>query len=278
MAAKTPTIMVCSTSMQGEVVLLAPPRPRGRRSTRPGCRSGPARPRARSAPARCRRRRARSSRRTAGSTRAPRRTGTAARSCGGTAVAMAMTRTSEASEKTSAISRARAASPRGSARTSTAPTRGTAPMTVSQGKLHRITARAPRTTTTPASMVRAYERTNPVCSRRNRAEKPPTRAARPPTAPSTPLPSTKTSERVRYSPGRMNSASLTASWYRSCRAARVTIVPAGATSGHGLARCSATRPARRPGRSAPGSGRSAPGRRSPGWPPGRRRRPAPASG
>src|SRR4051795_11533631 len=43
------------------------------------------------------------------------------------------------------------------------------------------------------------------------------KAAIPRTAPSTPRTSAKTSERVRYWPGRMNAASLTSSWKRSRR-------------------------------------------------------------
>src|SRR6185503_20994098 len=77
---------------------------------------------------------------------------------------------------------------------------------------HCTTQTAPRITTTPASIVRAYERTKPFCIRRRRAEEPPMRAASPPTPPSTPLLSKKTRKRVRYRPGRISSASLTSSW------------------------------------------------------------------
>ena len=66
------------------------------------------------------------------------------------------------------------------------------------------------TRTEPPSMLSAYERTKPVCSRRSRPELPPSAAAVPLTSPSTPRLSKYTRARVNQMPGRAMSASLIA--------------------------------------------------------------------
>ena len=96
---------------------------------------------------------------------------------------------------------------------------------------HCTSHTAPRITTTPKSIVKAYERTKPFWTRRRRDEEPPIRAATVPTTPSTPLLSKNTRKRVRCRPGRISTPSLTASWKRSWRAALVGREPTGATTG-----------------------------------------------
>src|SRR5690606_14205015 len=72
----------------------------------------------------------------------------------------------------------------------------------------------------PPSIESAYDRTNPVCIRRNRLDPPPSTAASPFTAPSTPRLSRNTAKRVSHRPGLATNASFRALPYRSLRAAR----------------------------------------------------------
>src|SRR5215471_6830733 len=81
------------------------------------------------------------------------------------------------------------------------------------------------------SMDRAYERTNPVWTRRIRPELPPIVAAIVLTIPSMPRLSKYTDSLVSHWPGRISADSLVASPYRSLRAATVTKLPSGAVTG-----------------------------------------------
>ena len=94
------------------------------------------------------------------------------------------------------------------------------------------TNQAPTTTAAPTNIDSAYERTKPVWSRRTRPDVPPISAARPLTRPSTPRLSKNTASRVSHWPGRMNSASFSASPYRSARANVVRNEPRGAVTRH----------------------------------------------
>src|SRR5215470_11870867 len=82
-------------------------------------------------------------------------------------------------------------------------------------------------------MDRAYDRTNPVCTRRTRPDVPPTVAAIVLTRPSTPRLSKYTDSLVSHWPGRISSDSLTVLPYSSLRAATVSGDPCGAVTGTG---------------------------------------------
>src|SRR6266704_360526 len=85
--------------------------------------------------------------------------------------------------------------------------------------------------TAPRNMDRAYDRTKPDCSLRSRPELPPNVAATVLTRPSTPRLSKNTDSLVSHWPGRISTDSLSASPYRSLRAATVTRLPRGAVTG-----------------------------------------------
>src|SRR5499427_9912482 len=82
-------------------------------------------------------------------------------------------------------------------------------------------------------MDRAYDRTKPDWTRRIRPDVPPTVAATVLTSPSTPLLSKYTDSLVSHCPGRISSDSLTASPYRSLRAAVTGNRAAGAVAATG---------------------------------------------
>src|SRR5499427_3606341 len=82
-------------------------------------------------------------------------------------------------------------------------------------------------------MDSAYDRTNPVWTRRTRPDVPPTVAATVLTSPSTPRLSKYTDSLVSHWPGRISSDSLTVLPYSSLRAATVRGLPCGAVAGTG---------------------------------------------